>query len=169
MTVGSPFSGLYTFESTTPDSDPGEPRRGLYNDAIREVEGYVGTYHLQGPVGSTTLVSVVDLQRSLYDEYLVSAPVEFGGVTLDFAVQLFDSSGEALEGDSLPLVPPVLSLFDLPRFLIFDQSEAIPLTVRGELRSLVPEPGTLVSLAIGVLIATTRRRAAFPGSRDRRS
>ena len=39
--VGARFGGTYTFESTTPDSRPDDPLRGLYEGAITDITGHV--------------------------------------------------------------------------------------------------------------------------------
>ena len=42
VALGTPFHGTFSIESTTPDSDPANPKRGLYEDAITALSGQVG-------------------------------------------------------------------------------------------------------------------------------
>jgi len=159
VTVGSPFSGLYTFESTTPDSDPDEPRRGLYNDAITFVSGEIAGIAFSGPLAPTDFVDVLDFPNTSFDHYLVYAEVELLSTALDFKVRLGDQSGTAFHNDSLPATAPSLALFDSATFTVFDGSETIPFYVKGHVTSFVPEPGAVVLLALGSLIASRRNRS----------
>ncbi|UCC28835.1 MAG: PEP-CTERM sorting domain-containing protein [Phycisphaerales bacterium] len=159
VAVGSPFSGLYTFESTTPDSDLDEPRRGLYADTISFVSGEIAGIPFLGPLAPTDFVDVRDFPNTSFDHYLVYAEVELLSTALDFKLRLGDQSGTAFQSDSLPLVPPDLALFDSTRFAVFDGSETIPLRVEGYVTWLVPEPGTVVLLAFATLIILRRKKS----------
>lgn len=157
VAVGDPFSGSFTFESTSPDSDPAEPRRGLYLDAITAVSGQVAGLPFLGPVGSTNFVEIQATSRlSLYRP---RAQVELIGESLDFGLVLIDSDGTVFSDDSLFVSAPDLALFEVRQFIITDTSEVIPLSLVGELTTLIPEPGTLLLLGFGALLVTRQRRA----------
>lgn len=60
ITVGTPFSGSYTFESTTPDLDPKNTGNGRYDDAITSVSGIIGDLTFGGPIQGDNLIAVRD-------------------------------------------------------------------------------------------------------------
>ena len=165
VTVGSPFSGLYTFESTTPDSDPHEPRRGLYEGSLLAVSGSTGGLSYLGPQGFQNLIEVTDP----FDSYIVKTEVAFVDETLEFFLRLGDSTGTAFSSDFLPLSPPDLSDFDATRFAIFDESEAIPLSIQGAFTSFVPEPAAVVFVGIGLCLLSRRRLRRIQFIKGRRS
>ena len=160
VSVGTPFSGLFTFESTTPDSDPDEPRRGRYGDAITVISGQVGGLGFLNPAGAINFVEIKDgFSSPSLDSLLASSKVEFLTEPLDFSIILLDNTGTVFPNDFLPLSPPELDSFNRALFGIGDLSETIPLSLRGEVTSLVPEPGTLIFLGIGIFAVITRGRA----------
>ena len=152
VTVGSPFSGVYTFESTTPDSDWDLPEAGTYDDAITFLSGEVGAISFGG--AGSTFVWVRKYSSVVFDLYLVGADVSLPGVTeiLDFNIGLKDSTGTAFADDSLPVSPPALVEFDSTWFIFEAESERLRLG--GELTaltSLVPEPGMIMLLALAAI------------------
>ncbi|UCC28836.1 MAG: hypothetical protein JSU86_11605, partial [Phycisphaerales bacterium] len=155
----------YTFESTTADSDPQEPRRGLYDGSLLAVSGNVGGLSYLGPQGFQNLIEVTDP----FDSYIVRTEVAFLDETLEFFLRLGDSTGTAFSSDFLPLSPPDLSDFDATRFAIFDESEAIPLSVQGAVTSFVPEPATAAFLGIGLCLLGRQRTRRIQLINDRRS
>ncbi|MGB2985015.1 MAG: PEP-CTERM sorting domain-containing protein [Phycisphaerae bacterium] len=157
VTVGSPFSGSFTFESTTPDSYPGSPWSAAYPDAITAISGQIGGIPFLGPVHFENIIGVLnDAPASGTDHYEVHGGVGFVSETLMFSLVLFDDTGRGLSNDLLPLSPPDIRLFDFARFAVSD--ETIPLGLGGDITSLTPDPGTLALLGLGALIVTRRRR-----------
>ncbi|UCC31348.1 MAG: PEP-CTERM sorting domain-containing protein [Phycisphaerales bacterium] len=168
VTGGSPFSGLYTFESTTPDSDPDEPRHGLYNDAIMLVSGDVAGISFAGPAGTLNAIEVLDFPDTSFDKYRVFAEITLLDIGLDLSLSAHDASGTAIQSESLPITPPDLALFGFTMFSVFDGSEAIPLGIDGQLTSLVPEPVTLVLFGTVGLLVSRRRRTPISVNEVRR-
>ena len=170
VTVGSPFSGSYTFDSLTPDSDP-HPRRGLYWDAIIEISGDIAGIPFSGPVGERNSIEVQnDFASTTLDGYVVRPDVDLLGLDMDIIIALVDDTGAAFSTDHLPNSPPDLELFNTRHFALFDASESVPLRLYGNVTSLtlVPEPATLLMLGVAALMLSTgramRRRG---GSADR--
>ena len=156
VTLGSPLSGLYTFESTTPDTRPSQSSRGLYDGAITHLAGHVGAMDFSMAPDSS---NEVDVWNGLTSEaYQVDRGIQMAGRAPGFQLNLAQSSGSAFEDDSLPLSPPDLSLFDSTRFLISTGTEGYGFSLSGELTSLVPEPSTLALLALGAWATLRRRR-----------
>ncbi len=152
VTVGSPFSGSYTFESKTPDSDP-NPRRGIYDDSILGLSGHVARLPFDLRPGAATRIELRDeYSGPNLDSYRVLADVEFAGRPLDFFIRLGDTTGMALSTDLLLVAPPDLGLFSSREFHIFDGSEQLHIVVDGMVQSLVPEPTTAVVLLAGLLL-----------------
>ena len=164
VTVGSPFSGSFTFESTTPDSSPDNPGLGEYANAVLSVSGEVAGMPFLGSGDLFSAISIFDGPFGFtFDSYnidILDIDTDFLGETSDFSFTVRDSTGTALSTDSLLRSPPDLASFDLRNFTLTTQSEAVGLA--GEITFLTPEPTTLVLLALAALagIRRVRRRAA---------
>ena len=133
--------------------DPASQRRwqeliGDYDGAITTFSGEVAGLSFVGPVGPPRGIGVREYSITHTDVYSAGAFVDFVGATLSSNLTLRDDDGTALQGDLLPLQPPELTLFEYRSFLIVDPSELIPITLRGQVTSLVSEPSTLVLLAL---------------------
>ncbi|MGB2985012.1 MAG: hypothetical protein WBE26_03940, partial [Phycisphaerae bacterium] len=160
VSVGSLFSGSYTFESTTGPTSPGG---GFYADAITAVSGQVGDLDFLGPLEFNNFLLIADdVPESGSDQYLVRAAVELLGEITGFSMTFVDSTGTIFSSSALPLFPPPLELFDSSEFKLSASSETFILI--GEVTALVPEPATLVLLSIGVSIIAKGR--PLPNSED---
>lgn len=161
IAVGSPFSGQYTFESDTPDSNP-EPSRGEYLGAMLSVSGEVAGIPFSASNGGTSQISIRNgFGSSISDSYSYIVEVSFLGLRFDQSLVLSDNSGTVLDSDNLFTLAPDLSSFSFHLFSISDTTETIRLNLDGQLLSFVPEPGTLVLLllgACGVIHRPTRLR-----------
>lgn len=158
VSVGSPFSGLYTFESTT---EPTRPGGGFYTDAIVAVSGEVAGLPFNGPVqGISNSISVAnDVISEGYDAYSVRVGVDLLGETLACSFGMRDDTGAVFTTNALPLTPPDLEFFDSVPFSLGAPSELLGLS--GELTYLVPEPGTLVFLGLGGVLLAIRRHTRW--------
>lgn len=157
VTLGSPFSGLYTFESDTPDISPDEPTHGRYNGALISLFGQVGVLGFLLPDGHFNVISVQNDDDGL-DSYVVRAEVEVLGETGVLRLTLVDGDVGIFCDDSLPLSPPDLGFLDTARFNTYSESDTFPFSAGGNLTLLTPEPRALALLGIGALIAGTQRR-----------
>ena len=152
--VGSPFSGSYTFESTT---EPTSPGGGFYDDALITASGTVGEVGFVGFVGFSNFLLVANVEPgSGSDHYQVLTPVELLGEVAGFWLTLEDSTGTVFSSNALPVSPPRLEYFDPSEFRLSANSEAFVVT--GEITALVPEPGTLLLLLLGALVMRNRQR-----------
>ncbi|MCB9849737.1 MAG: hypothetical protein H6817_03440 [Phycisphaerales bacterium] len=152
VNVGDTFSGSYTFESTTPDSEP-HPRFGYYDDAISQIDGQAGGVPFSSPSGSTSYINIRNNEGGLSDSYFAFGDVLIADRAVTFSIQLFGSDTTQLSDDSLLLVPPELTAFS-PRLLFLGGSESAGINIQADVSSLVliPEPHTLtlvVVLALG--------------------
>ncbi len=159
VTIGSPFSGSYTFESTTPDAYPQLPDDGAYSGAVSDLHGSVGALGFTLWTNSRADIGVYNNFPPGFDDYAVLGYVIFIGQFTQFGLGMRDSSGNAFQSDALPLDPPPLTLFDStgfgsPGFSFGDPLERFH--VGGVLTQLVPEPGT-VTLLLGSLLLVSRR------------
>ena len=107
--VGETFSGVYTYDDTKPDNDPGNPLHGSYLQAV-------GTHSISFSGGTVRVADIptgVDLNLDLGGQDRYRADGALNGVGV-WNIDLFDTSATALASDAL--VPPVLGLFDNPTF-----------------------------------------------------
>lgn len=155
VTVGSLVSGSYTFDLSTPDDLPGDPTRGKYTDAITAVSGQVESLSFLGPAGPTNVVHVSDGYLG-GDFYRLSTDVDLQGIPLELEITLSDPLALVFSSDGLPVEPPALEDLDYARIGFNSQIDEIILS--GDLTSLVPEPATLLPVALGGAWAGRRRR-----------
>jgi hypothetical protein len=146
---GTPISGSYVFESTTPSpaSD------GIYEGAVLSVSFTVGTtpVTIAGAIESSIDVNTLTIvPYSVQVQCTTCAPEEISS----FGLSLW-RAGSPTGGGALPLTPPALDLF----------SGQLSARTRdgvlfGELTSmfLVPEPSTGTLVAIGFAAAALYRR-----------
>ena len=72
FSVGMPFSGAYTFESTTPDSVPDNPGFARYGEAVLHISGEVGEIPFVGPGNFGSAILVSDASPAVdFDSYAV--------------------------------------------------------------------------------------------------
>lgn len=154
FTEGTLFSGQYTFESSTPDSWPHVLDRARYADAVTSVSGVVGEVPFFALPSLTGRIFVYDNFDG--DSYSGYGAAEFLGAPVEFHLLLSDSTGSVFSDDSLPLSPPDLSLFDSTHFSLELGPDGDVLA--GELTSLVPEPGSLALMVVGLSCLTRRRK-----------
>lgn len=169
VVIGSPLQGSFTFESTTPDSNP-DPTGGLRYNALIDLQGTVGSLSLTWPTTPTpTGRNYIDVNLGdggLPDLYGASIPTSFLGYDFfNLSILLQGPPGSIFsEIDALPLIPPDLSVVETGFFLL-DPTETIYLVVDGELSFLVPEPSTLIFLVLGAGALARRKRGVFRAAR----
>lgn len=155
VNTATTFTASLTFESTTPDSFPGDPTFGDYA-AVTSFTLDVGSFSFSSVSVSSSTIVVVDGVPDDY-EATVSGANAFGD-TLDVVLLLSDNEGTAFSSDVLPVVLP-FSEFEVKQFTaaIFQAGE-FNSDLQGTLTSVTPEPTTLTLLAFGGIFLRFRRR-----------
>ena len=110
--TGDSFSGLYTFESSTPDSQPDDPIFGVYNNAVTGISGHFGALAFFGANDLTSLITVRDRPAGVEnDSYIINVlGIPVLGGTFGFSLGFGDANGDTFQTDLLPAVPPDLAL-----------------------------------------------------------
>ena len=141
--VGAPFSGQLTFESSTPDTVPSDPRRGVYLGAGKALGGTIGdNLFIADPASSIDIRVACDELGTGDDSIWIGTRIRISGQPIQFALTLIDDDGLMLPSDALPLEPPSLSLMDVRTMSM--GSEPLGLLIFGALTRLVPEPSSLL-------------------------
>ena len=150
FSTGLPFSGSFTFNSSTPDSIAGA-NNGRYNGAIQNLTVNVGTYQATFTPGSSFIQVINRPSGDIYElraDGFLGNPVN-GRIPTSFQFQLTDPSASAFSNDSLPTSPPSLSSFASGQWrLIF---EANGRRVQGAIASLVPLPAAVWLFGAGLI------------------
>ncbi|HKY06936.1 MAG TPA: PEP-CTERM sorting domain-containing protein, partial [Candidatus Binatia bacterium] len=161
---GQTISGTYTFESTTPDSDPGNPNFGGYPGANTNLSFVAGSYtgSFGGPAFNATNVGLSF--PGPFDVYQVNIPLagpNVGSATpFQFALDIRDLDQTALASDALPLTPPDLALFETRAItLIFDDNSFVVASL--DSLQQVPEPSALFLLVVGIAAGVRSLRRRF--------
>ncbi len=157
VTVGTPFSGRFTFESTTPDGNPSNPRFGEYFGAIFGVSGNVGVLtfsELDGPSGRVLIRD--NAPGAGTDRISFIAPTRLLDDSVSFSIGLVESTGTVFSSVAMPTGLLDLSVFDTARFGI----ELTPdgASFSGVLTDLVvvPEPATMILVMLGTICMMRR-------------
>ena len=163
ITVGMPFSGLFAFESTTPDLNPDDTSFGWYLNAVVSVSGQIGGQAFgRDPVDDGGFMAVSDGVDRL-DRLVVLGPrmrADFWSSVPTFSLDLVDLTATVFSNDTLPAVPPDLALFDSATFELSSVSD--PTKLRGPLTVLVPEPATFGLFALATALLCVRPSTTAP-------
>lgn len=176
IVTGTPFSGSYTFESTTADGDA-SANGGSYTSSPGSLSVNIGGYGFIG--GDLLNVGVFDGVGG--DFYTVFASETDGTDTYDISLILQDLDGSVFGSALLPLSPPPLSAFELTSLFFTGSITGNQVQIDGVLTSLaclegcgsgggggggggvpIPEPGNLWLVGIGLAglgaVGSCRRR-----------
>lgn len=176
ITVGTAFSGSYTFESTAADANP-FASNGSYMTfgAPYLFSVTIGTFNF-----ATSDAVSIGTGNGATDQYSVLAcaggPFCFGS---NASLFLEDLDGAAFGSDALPDTAPLLSAFEIAAFSFRGFIEGNQVEILGQLESLVcsagcdpvggpiPEPGSLILVgsALTLVAARLRRRRRTPVTR----
>jgi hypothetical protein len=147
--AGETFTGTLTFDDATLDGDA-DVSHGSYSGAVilNSITFSGGTSHVQ------TFVNDIDIRNDFggFDRWRADG----ANATAVWALDLIDFGQDALASDAL--LPPSLALFDTPTIFFaegLDSSEGVVTS----LILAVPEPSTLLLIAVGVAVLGRRRSA----------
>jgi hypothetical protein len=161
---GDIITGTYTYESTTPDSNPSSSIGHYWHYAgpagiSLEVEGFD---FASDPSNVNFLVGIVDNGTSggLHDSYWLcsysNVPLSNGASVDEITWALEDSTATALSSDALPTSAPVLEQWESIVGLRLEGQRG-GYYVSATVTSAIPEPATIVLLALGGLVVLRRR------------
>lgn len=181
LSAGAPFSGSFTFDSNSPDSNP-NPSVGIYTPAPAfslNINGIL--FSTTGSAGSIQVDNVSFSGARFSASAAISGPdlnnYQASGILLDF--QDFDAT--AFVDDALPLGGLNLADFESARLiLVFIQSPAGDPLLPGVIRPIgslgyisltapnatsIPEPNTLTLFGLALAgLAALRRRLPLDAS-----
>jgi hypothetical protein len=168
--TGSPFTGSFTFESTTPNATPDDPYMASYEYAIIDFEAQLGSLPLEfSPTTTNNGIDVGnDYPRSVtlyWDTYAVDLPFEIMGRHVEGGIGLIDATASAWDTFALPEVPPLLENFESEHWFVFNVYGQGLIVIDGQINSLtlVPEPTTAAMVGLGAvaLLAQGGRRRRY--------
>ena len=153
--VGQAYSGLYTFDSASPDMSADNSEVGRYACVRGGTDVTLGNLMIS-PEDSHVYVG----NHTRGDIYGLSAgPTTSGDLTVsEFGFQLRENTGGVFPDDALPLVPPELNQFSFRSFgLMAGPVTGLEFTIIGNVTYLVPEPGSFLFLMTGAVSLMMRR------------
>lgn len=156
--VGAPITFEYTFDTNTPDSEPGHPDFGEFVGAVVAYEiaaiGAMGA----GSGGGITVVNHTIPTPTGGDRYYVDNMLLPGGYDLYLAFQNHDGSVLPLTSDAIPTAFQLLDWQDR-EFTLYDFIEDRPMAIGWTSLIIVPAPaGGMMLTAIAMTLSMRRRR-----------
>ena len=156
---GDIITGTYTYESTTPDSNPSSTVEGHYwhyapPAGVSLTAG--GFNFTTDPSNVEFLVLIANNSSSGADIYTFCSynnlPLS-NGVSIDYIYwELKDATTTALSSKALPTTPPILDNWQSNRLsLLPDPREYRSFGIEAHVTSAIPEPGTILLFALGAL------------------
>jgi hypothetical protein len=162
--IGQAFSGTFTFESTTLDSDS-DPIYGLYLGALSAFSYEIGSnsYLLLGsgspPFNQIEVAGGYAFYNAILEgpDVLQGSSVHNAGISLALSYLTTQPFGQLLGS-----TPPPLPAYGNALSLVINETPSDGFSITGELNSLylVPEPSTAMLLAGGLICLALRRRAS---------
>ncbi len=162
INVGDIITGSYTYESTTPDSNP-LPFVGDYwqSDPASGISLNAGGFEFKtDPADIKFLVEIGDNSQSGDDYYISSYNnVPFRDVVAvnQISWHLGDPTGTALSSIALPTTAPVLDDWDSNYLYINGGPRGGDFIITGHVTSAVPEPATLLLFSLVALFLRKRK------------
>jgi hypothetical protein len=162
ISVGTPITGTYTYDSATLDSNPsltvGDYRN--YNSSTG-ISLYIGEYAFKtNPASVNFLVEVCNNQPLGSDSYLLHSqnnlPLSDGTPVQYIRWQLDDPTGTILSSDALPLTSPDLSKWQSWFGLSIGTDRNFGITAT--ITSATPEPATAFLFGLGLILARKKLR-----------
>ena len=169
INAGDTFTGTYTYDSSTLDSEP-DPKIGEYlHDSPYGMSISVGGYEFK--TASTHIGQfeigiendVTDNDNNTFDYYLVYSDENAytdGCWISSISWRLRDSTYYALSSDALPSTAPILEDWDY-NHLDIDGGNAgegyVNFWINGTVTQAIPEPMTGILLVAGILFLRRRR------------
>ncbi|MCJ7777770.1 MAG: PEP-CTERM sorting domain-containing protein [Sedimentisphaerales bacterium] len=167
--VGSIFSGSYTYDTSTPDTNPALDLGDYFHyNTPCGIDLTVGGFVFKTDPNNIKLLVEVSNNYSYQDNYLVRSYNNlflYNGVDVDhISWQLDDYSGTALSSTALPTTAPVLSDWDYNNLIISGGIGGTPpcyektFAISAEVTSvvLIPEPMSLFLFGLGGLLIRKR-------------
>ncbi len=154
--VGDIITGTYTYESTTPDSNPSSYIGHYWHyDPPAGISLMVGGFDFRTDPGNIEfLIGIVNDGTSGDDSYwLISynnLPLSNGTLVDSIGWQLNDPTGNALSSTDLPTTPPVLDDWQSIVGLRLEGDRAF--IIGATVTSAIPEPATILLLGLGFLL-----------------
>lgn len=166
ITVGTPFTGTYTFDTDTPDSSPlvAGYSRYLHSGPPYGINAQIGGFSGTSENNATSLnYRIITDPAHVHD--IQASNVTFGGVNA-YLMQIFlrDTTLTALSDTNLSSDPPNLSDYQTKNFFLgIGSSSSADATFTGEVYSIsavpVPAAAWLFGSALLGLVGMGRRRS----------
>jgi hypothetical protein len=163
VSIGDIITGSYSYGSDTLDTNPlDEAGEYWHYSPPYGISLNVGGFVFQtDPQNVDFLVAVVNDHLNEYDLYLLQSYINLpltNGVHVGYiSWQLDDYSATALSSVALPTTPPVLGDWEFNNLnIVLGQYASVVMHAR--VTNAVPEPATVLLLALGSLIIARRRR-----------
>ena len=162
VTVGDAITGSYSYNSDTPDNNPMSSLGAYWHySSTYGINLSVGGFVFQTDPDNVELLLGIDNGTYGHDTYHIisynNLPLSNGVEVNHILWQLDDYSSAALSSDALPTTPPVLEDWE-SNYLLMTFGYKGGSNIQARVTNVIPEPATLLLLALGSLVLTRRRQ-----------
>jgi len=159
---GNIITGYYTYESTTPDTNPLTNVGDYWHDSSPfGIFLSVGDFNFETDLSNVDfLVEIVNNNAGI-DAYIIHSynnlSISEGKLVDHISWQLQDSTCDAFSNEYLPLIPPVLSEWDFNHLRI-QGDKSNQFNINAHVTSAIPEPSTALLLIFGAALFRKRSK-----------
>jgi hypothetical protein len=158
ISPGAIITGYYIYESTTLDSNPLPDYAAYYQyNPLCIVSLTVGGFHFTTDTDNMDYRIAISNGYQSQDSYSVRSknnlPLSNDVLVHDIYWLLVDDTGNALESDMLPIIPPVLNNWQTNQLHLEGDRTFL---IDAHVTSAIPEPTTFLLLVLGGLLLRKR-------------
>jgi hypothetical protein len=156
ITVGSIITGSYTYESTTPDSNPDSTVGDYWHHSLPcGILLTVGGFEFKTDPTNVNFLASIGNNHSGRDVYLMRSynnlPLSNGTLVDYISWQLDDYTETVFSSDTLPATAPILSQWQFNNLRI-DRVGDYLIDAQVTNAIVIPEPATLLLLGAGIML-----------------
>lgn len=168
--VGSPLSGVFTFDASLPDLRPDNPNSAQYaigdfGNIAFQIGGFSSDEFEYSAVPIPPIMQFYDGPLPFnspmpFDLFMVFANMSSGNAGINVQMHLLDSSAQMLSSDAIPAMPPDPTPLCCTNDVAYFEVTTVDYIARAHLETItvVPEPASIMLVGLAGLVIHRRRK-----------